>query len=107
MHLVTSKFIFRKSLNQYFYCKLTCFIYNILQTANFSRSRSKDDGNMSEDQANLHKLLSNGYTSCDERGLGMKGRSRRSGPRKLKHFLCLSSADVRGDSHITAVLFKH
>lgn len=37
---------------------------------------------MSEDQANLHKLLSNGYTSCDERGL--KGRSRRSvGPRKL------------------------
>nr|XP_034337878.1 FH1/FH2 domain-containing protein 3 isoform X13 [Crassostrea gigas] len=55
----------------------------IVDTANFSRSRSKDDGNMSEDQANLHKLLSNGYTSCDERGL--KGRGRRSvGPLESK-----------------------
>ncbi|XP_061197952.1 FH1/FH2 domain-containing protein 3-like isoform X3 [Saccostrea echinata] len=53
----------------------------IVDTANFSRSRSKDDGNMSEDHANLHKLLSNGYTSCDDRGLpGLKSRSRRSGP---------------------------
>nr|XP_022343255.1 FH1/FH2 domain-containing protein 3-like isoform X8 [Crassostrea virginica] len=51
----------------------------IVDTANFSRSRSKDDGNMSEDQANLHKVLSNGYMSCDDRGLpGLKGRSRRS-----------------------------
>lgn len=47
---------------------------------------------MSEDQANLHKLLSNGYTSCDERGL--KGRSRRSvGPRKLDSESLISRVD--------------
>ncbi|XP_056013907.1 FH1/FH2 domain-containing protein 3-like isoform X5 [Ostrea edulis] len=71
----------------------------IVDTANFSRSRSKDDGNMSEDQANLHKLLSNGYTSCDERGLGMKGRSRRSGPLDSK-FSSSSRGCVTTDSEM-------